>query len=216
MFLMMCVIQKSLKCRKTCYKIIFCPEQAEDISSVYLLNQIFVSISDLLALQKKYQKGQEPTYCTCILSCFVDKKIAHSCFCIDKIKKHIAYSNFFDVLLETYFIFLALYSVWNPATETSKQCKSYRMKMLCWNHLPKHRYTAVVNIMQKNAKFLISHFFFLKYFLIILNNSCFLKSQFLLVGFPNFWIVSISIFNPWFTKFQPISYNSQKLRSGSV
>ena len=53
-------IHKSLKCRKICYKMIFWPEHAEDISSIYLvheeleyahsiylLNQIFESISDL-------------------------------------------------------------------------------------------------------------------------------------------------------------------------
>ena len=42
-------IHKSFKCRKICYKITFQPEHAEDIGSVYLLNQIFESVSDLFA-----------------------------------------------------------------------------------------------------------------------------------------------------------------------
>ena len=51
-------IHNPLECRKTCYKIIFRSEHAEDISSVYLLNQIFESISDLFA--KEISKRIQP------------------------------------------------------------------------------------------------------------------------------------------------------------
>ena len=46
------------------YKMIFWPENAEDISSVYLLNQIFESISDL-----DIKNDMTPTYiivCVCV------------------------------------------------------------------------------------------------------------------------------------------------------
>ena len=79
-------IQKSLKFRKTCYKIIFRPEQAVDISSVYLLNQIFESVSDLLA--KEISKRIGPKYCVCISSFSVDKMNVHCCFSIDKIQNN--------------------------------------------------------------------------------------------------------------------------------
>ena len=48
---------------KTCYKMIFRPEHAEDISSVYLLNQksLFQTY-----LQKKYQKWYDPYLCNCL------------------------------------------------------------------------------------------------------------------------------------------------------
>ena len=70
-------IHKPLKCKKTCYEMIFQPEYAEDISSVYFLNQIFESGFDLFA--KKCQKGYDPyQYCLCaISSCSIDKQIAH-------------------------------------------------------------------------------------------------------------------------------------------
>ena len=42
-------IHKPLKCRKTWYEMNFWPEYAEDISTDYLLNQIFESVSDLFA-----------------------------------------------------------------------------------------------------------------------------------------------------------------------
>ena len=41
-------------------KMIFCPEHAEDISYVYTVNQIFVSVPDLLAKQISNRIG--PSY----------------------------------------------------------------------------------------------------------------------------------------------------------
>ena len=66
---------------------IFQPEYAEDISSVYFLNQIFESGFDLFA--KKCQKGYDPyQYCLCVISsCSIDKQIAHCCFLLIKLKK---------------------------------------------------------------------------------------------------------------------------------
>ena len=65
---------------------IFWPEGAEDINYVYVLNQIFESVSNLW---NKYQNGYAPTYgivFVCISSCSGDKKIAHCCFSYDKMK----------------------------------------------------------------------------------------------------------------------------------
>ena len=42
-------IHKSIKFRKTCYKMIFRPEHAENTSNVCLLNQLFESVSGLFA-----------------------------------------------------------------------------------------------------------------------------------------------------------------------
>ena len=69
---------------------IFQPEHAGDISSVYLLNQIFESVSDLF-VKEISKKDMTPTYvivcvCVCVSSCSFDKKIAHCCFSTDKIK----------------------------------------------------------------------------------------------------------------------------------
>ena len=44
-----CVYSQIIKVQGGEYKMIFWPEQAEHISSVYLLNQIFESVSDLFA-----------------------------------------------------------------------------------------------------------------------------------------------------------------------
>ena len=52
------------KRRKTYFKIIVQPEHAEDISSIYLLNQIFESVSDLL--EKENQKGYDPYLYNCL------------------------------------------------------------------------------------------------------------------------------------------------------
>ena len=63
---------------------IFWPEHAEDISGVYLSNQIFEFISDL-----NIKMDMTPTYiivCVCVSSNSVDKKISHCCSYIDKIK----------------------------------------------------------------------------------------------------------------------------------
>ena len=60
-----------------------------DISYDYVVNQIFESVSDLLA--KHIKTDRPPTYMygivfVCISSCSVDKKIEHCCSTIDKIK----------------------------------------------------------------------------------------------------------------------------------
>ena len=91
---------------------IFRPERAEDISSVYLLNQIFESVSDLFA-KEIFKKWYDPNLYNCLCVYFfmsINKKIAHCYFSIDKIKNkkpHRAY-QFLDVLLKTYLIFLGL------------------------------------------------------------------------------------------------------------
>ena len=79
-FLMICVFTNHIcKCRKTCYRMIFQPEHAED-SNINLLNQIFESVSDLFA------KDLYLYNCLCISSSSIDKKIGHCCFSVDKIK----------------------------------------------------------------------------------------------------------------------------------
>ena len=74
-FFLMC-IHKPLKCRKTCYKMIFWPEHAEDISRVYLVNQIFESISDLFTKEISKKDIIPPciTVCVCVSPCSIDKK----------------------------------------------------------------------------------------------------------------------------------------------
>ena len=67
---------------------IFRPDHAENISSVYLLNQLFESVSCLFAKEIS-KKNITPTYkivYVCISSVSIDKKIGHCCFYIDKIK----------------------------------------------------------------------------------------------------------------------------------
>ena len=65
----------------------FWPEHAENISYIYVVNQIFVSVSGLFA--KQILKKIGPTYgiiFACISSCPVDKKMVHCCFSIIKMK----------------------------------------------------------------------------------------------------------------------------------
>ena len=68
---------------------IFRPEHAENITSAYLFNQLFESVSGLFATEIS-KIIQPPTYkivCVCISSSSIDKKIMHCCFSInDKIK----------------------------------------------------------------------------------------------------------------------------------
>ena len=49
LFLKWCVFTNHKSAEKTYHRIISRPEHAEDISSIYLLNQIFKSVSDLFA-----------------------------------------------------------------------------------------------------------------------------------------------------------------------
>ena len=66
---------------------IFRHEHAKDISYVYMVNEIFESVSNLFAKQisKKDRRNTYGIVFVRISSCSVDKKIAHCCFCIDKI-----------------------------------------------------------------------------------------------------------------------------------
>ena len=64
---------------------IFQPEHAEDISYVYVVNQMFESVSDLFAKHVSERIGPLPMVLFCVYSsCSVDKKIVHCCFSIDK------------------------------------------------------------------------------------------------------------------------------------
>ena len=66
---------------------IFRLEHAEVISYVYVVNQIFESVSDLFAKKKKKKTiRKDRSLFLCISSRSVVKKIAHCCFSIDKMK----------------------------------------------------------------------------------------------------------------------------------
>ena len=72
---------------KTSYKVIFRPEHAGDISYVFVIKQIFESVSNLFA--KQMSKTIAPTYGTVLVRisfCSAYKKIAHCRFFIDKMK----------------------------------------------------------------------------------------------------------------------------------
>ena len=98
---------------------IFWPEHAEDIGSVYLLNQIFDSISDL-DIEKDMTPYLYHSLCVCISSYSIDKKIAHCCFCIDRIKnkKRIARSSCWMYYWKhTYFFFLPNHEILSNALQ---------------------------------------------------------------------------------------------------
>ena len=60
---------------------IFQPEHAADISSVYLLNQIFESVSDLFVKEISNRTGPLTIELfVCVSFCSIDIKIAHCCF----------------------------------------------------------------------------------------------------------------------------------------
>ena len=68
---------KSLKCRQIRYKMIFWPELAEDISSVYLLDQKFEYDSDKNKIKKNTRERIYDLYppiivFVCISSCSID------------------------------------------------------------------------------------------------------------------------------------------------
>ena len=88
-------IHKSLKCRKTCYKMIFWPEHAEDISSVYLLNQIFESVSDFFVQEISKMIWPLPIklFVCVYLPVLLIKRLHMCCFSIDKIKNKKNFKN---------------------------------------------------------------------------------------------------------------------------
>ena len=108
-------INKSLKWKrksgkqkqKQNFKIIFWPEHAENINYVYLINQIFESVSDVFSKQILESIG--PTYgivFVCISSCSVDKRLHIAVFVLIKWKikklRLCRVQQFSDMLLETY------------------------------------------------------------------------------------------------------------------
>ena len=82
----------SVQGKKKCYKIIFfLLENAED--NVYLLNQIFESISDL-KISKRIWSLPISLFVCVYLPVLSIKKIVHCYFYINKIKNRIGHSNF--------------------------------------------------------------------------------------------------------------------------
>ena len=82
-------VHKPLKHRKNMLQNdFFWPEHAEDISSVYLLNQTFESVSDLFAKERSKRIWPLPIqlFMCVYLPVLLIKKIAHCCFSIYKIK----------------------------------------------------------------------------------------------------------------------------------
>ena len=87
---------------------IFQPEHAEDISYVYVVNQMPESVSDFFVKHVSKRIGPLPmAFFVCVYSsCSVDKKIVHCCFSIDKKKLKMCRAlQCLDRLLETYLIF---------------------------------------------------------------------------------------------------------------
>ena len=78
---------------KASFKMIFRPEHAEDISYVYVVNQIFEVVSDLFAKQISKRIGPYlyGIAFMCISSRSVDTKFAHCCFSIDEMNNKKVY-----------------------------------------------------------------------------------------------------------------------------
>ena len=92
---------------------IFQPEHAGDITSVYLLNEIFESISDLFAKEILIQKGYDPYLydCLCVYLPVLLIKILHiAVFLLIKLRIKNLHHTVLDVLLETYLLIFWLLS----------------------------------------------------------------------------------------------------------
>ena len=121
-FLPMCVlcIHKSVKCRKTCQKIICRPEHAENTSSVYLLNQIFESVSDLFVKEISKRIWSPPIWLfVCVyLPVLLIKSLRIAVFLLIKLKikfkKRIPHSSFWMYYWKhTCYVFWLYTSYWH-------------------------------------------------------------------------------------------------------
>ena len=86
----MCVFKNHWSAEKTCYKMIFWPEHAEDIMQLCLFVKSNIWVCFWLICKRNIKKVMIPNYCLFVyifLFYSVIKRYAHCCFSIDKIKK---------------------------------------------------------------------------------------------------------------------------------